>query len=204
MKYQHIAIAGNIGAGKTTLATLLAQELNWEPRYEDPNSNPYILDFYRDMKRWGFNMQVHYLYSRIAKLKDILASNVNTVQDRTLYEDIYVFAPNLLDMGLMSNRDYQCYTKLFAQIEEFLQPPDLLIYLKGAVENLVTRISLRNREYEQSVRRDYLEALNSKYSHWIENYKLGNVLTIDIEKVNFVEKAEDLSMVVKDVLHALL
>lgn len=199
MATNHIAIAGNIGSGKTTLTRLLAHELGWEPHYENPDSNPYISDFYGDMKRWGFNMQVHFLYSRIAKVRAIRDGRENAVQDRTIYEDVYIFAPTLLQMGLMSERDFVCYSNLFGEIRDFIQPPDLLIYLRGSVSTLVERIQRRNREYEQSVRLDYLQSLNQRYEQWIAAYKLGPLQIYDIDHLNFIEEKGDLQSILKGV-----
>ncbi len=199
MANRHIAIAGNIGAGKTTLTGRLARELGWTAQYENPDSNPYIADFYRDMRRWGFNMQVHFLYSRIAKLKALRAGNENIIQDRTIYEDIYIFAPNLVEMGVMSQRDYTCYANLFEQIKDFLQPPDLLIYLRGSDTALRARIEQRNRSYEQSIRTDYLRALNLRYDSWIATYRLGPVHIVDIDQSDFNHNEKDLRAITRDV-----
>ncbi|PID90852.1 MAG: deoxynucleoside kinase [Bacteroidetes bacterium] len=199
MANRHIAIAGNIGAGKTTLTGRLAQVLGWTAQYENPDSNPYIADFYKDMRRWGFNMQIHFLYSRIAKLKELRAGNENIIQDRTIYEDIYIFAPNLVEMGVMSQRDYVCYANLFEQIKDFLQPPDLLIYLRGSDAALKARIEQRNRHYEQSIRTEYLRALNRRYDSWIETYDLGPVYIVDIDRSNFNHNEKDLQRIAQDV-----
>lgn len=199
MPQRLIAIAGNIGSGKTTLTGLLADRMGWAPHYEDPDTNPYISDFYRDMKRWGFNMQIHFLYSRIAKIRALRAGAQDAVQDRTIYEDVYVFAPTLQHMGLLSERDYTCYTNLFAEIRDFVQPPDLLIYLRSSVSTLVNHIQSRNRVYEQSVRIDYLQLLNERYEEWIAGYKLGPLQIYDIDRLNFIDRPSDLQTILDGV-----
>ncbi len=187
----HIVIAGNIGVGKTTLAGMLAKHYGWETNYEEVDNNPYLNDFYRDMKAWSFNVQISYLHSRMQKIMNIHNSGKDVVQDRTIYEDAYIFAPNLQGMNLMATRDFETYFSLFRQIEQLLQAPDLLIYLKASVPSLVRRIQTKGREYENAIRLDYLESLNRRYETWIKSYDLGKVLTIDTDSINFLDNPED-------------
>jgi deoxyadenosine/deoxycytidine kinase len=195
----HIAIAGNIGSGKTTLTSLLSKHYKWSPHYEDVDSNPYLESFYEDMKRWSFNLQVYFLNSRFRQIIDIRNSGKNIIQDRTIYEDAYIFAPNLHEIGLMSNRDFKNYVSLFELMASFIQPPDLLIYLQAEVPTLVRQIQKRGRAYENSIRLDYLQSLNEKYEKWINGYKLGKLLIIDVNNVNFPENPEDLGMVIEKI-----
>lgn len=181
----HIAIAGNIGVGKTTLTKLLAKHYGWTPHFENVTDNPYINDFYHEMERWSFNMQMHFLSSRFKKVKDIINSDGISIQDRTIYEDANIFAPNLHDMKLMSKRDYDNYKSLFSLIESFIKAPDLLIYLRADISTLVDRIRKRGREYENTISIEYLSRLNERYEAWISNYKKGNLLIIDVNN-NFV------------------
>jgi len=199
MSPKHIAIAGNIGSGKTTLTQLLSARLDWQAYYENPDNNPYIADFYVDMPRWGFNMQVFFLYSRIARIQEIRNGSRHVVQDRTIYEDVYIFAPTLERMQLMDLRDYVCYKNLFDQIRPVIQPPDLLIYLQAPGSVLKQRILSRNREYEQQVREDYLDSLNEFYDRWASEYALGPKLVYDVETVDFVNNPDDLERIVRDV-----
>lgn len=187
----HIVIAGNIGVGKTTLAGMLAKHYGWETNYEEVDNNPYLNDFYRDMKAWSFNVQISYLHSRMQKIMNIHNSGKDVVQDRTIYEDAYIFAPNLQGMNLMATRDFETYFSLFRQIEQLLQAPDLLIYLKASVPSLVRKIQTKGREYENAIRLDYLESLNRRYETWIKSYDLGKVLTIDTDSINFLDNPED-------------
>ena len=198
-KPKHIAIAGNIGAGKTTLTTMLAKHYKWKPHFEDVEHNPYLVDFYGDMHRWSFNLQIYFLNSRISQLITIRNGNDTVIQDRTIYEDAYIFAPNLYEMGLMTNRDFENYFSFFKTLKSLTQPPDLLIYLKASVPALVDRIQKRGREYEENIRLDYLKRLNGFYEQWIEKYKDGPLLTIDIDHNNYAEKEEDFAEVVKRV-----
>jgi len=201
----HIAIAGNIGSGKTTLTRLLAKHFNWKPHYEDVENNPYLHSFYQDMQRWSFNLQIYFLNSRFRQVVEIRKSGKNIVQDRTIYEDAYIFAPNLHSMNLMSTRDFENYSSLFELMNSFIQPPDLLIYLKASVSTLVEQIQKRGREYEESIRLDYLKLLNERYENWIEKYDAGKLLIINADDVDF-NKAEDLSVVIERVnaeLHGL-
>lgn len=188
----HIAIAGNIGAGKTTLTELIAKHYNWKAEYEDVIENPYLEDFYDDMKRWSFNLQIYFLNSRFRQILQIRESNIDIIQDRTIYEDAFIFAPNLHAMGLMSNRDFKNYSSLFNLMESVTQSPDLLIYLRSSVPNLVKQIQKRGREYENSISIDYLNKLNERYEAWIETYDKGKLLIIDVDKLDFVDKPEDL------------
>ena len=202
----HIAVAGNIGAGKTTLTALLAKHYGWLPNFESVDDNPYLDDFYDDMKRWSFNLQVYFLNSRFGQILKIRESGQDVIQDRTIYEDAYIFAPNLCDMGLMSNRDYANYESLFNLIVRLIQPPDLLIYLKGSVPTLVNQIQRRGREFEASIRLDYLKKLNDRYDAWISNYTLGKLLVVDVDKINFADEPKDLSLVINKIdaeLHGL-
>lgn len=188
----HIAIAGNIGAGKTTLTELIAKHYNWKAEYEDVIENPYLEDFYDDMKRWSFNLQIYFLNSRFRQILQIRESNIDIIQDRTIYEDAFIFAPNLHAMGLMSNRDFKNYSSLFNLMESVTESPDLLIYLRSSVPNLVKQIQKRGREYENSISIDYLNKLNERYEAWIETYDKGKLLIIDVDKLDFVDKPEDL------------
>lgn len=196
---KHIGIAGNIGAGKTTLCEALSRHYGWEVHYEDTSNNPYLSDFYFDMHRWSFNLQVYFLNSRFQQLIEIQNGSKTVIQDRTIYEDAHIFAPNLHEMGLMSKRDFENYFQFFKTLESMVQPPDLLIYLKASVPKLVGQIQKRGREYELNIRLDYLKKLNTLYTEWIENYKGGDLLIIDVEKNNFAENAEDFGEVIRKV-----
>lgn len=192
----HIAIAGNIGSGKTTLTTQLARHYNWEPHYEDVEDNPYISDFYEDMQRWSFNLQIYFLNSRFQTIIKIREGKKTVIQDRTIYEDAYIFAPNLHAMGLMTSRDFENYSRLFESINTFIKGPDLLIYLRASIPTLVNQIQKRGREYEDSIRLDYLKRLNERYEAWISTYRQGKLLIIDVDQINFAEKPEDLGNVI--------
>ncbi len=192
----YIAIAGNIGSGKTTLAELLAKHYGYKVLREATNDNPYLASFYEDMRRWSFNLQIYFLRTRFQQLLDIKRSGASFIQDRTLYEDAYIFAPNLNDMGLLNTRDYENYRALFDLMEEFIQPPDLLIYLRGDVPALIRQIQRRGREYEGSISLDYLSKLNDRYDKWIQTYNKGKLLTVDIEQYNFADMPEDLGHVI--------
>ena len=194
----HIAIAGNIGSGKTTLTRLLSKHFGWKPHFEEVDNNPYLESFYEDMKRWSFNLQIYFLNSRFRQVMEIRKSGDNIIQDRTIYEDAYIFAANLYDMGLMETRDYENYQALFELMSSFLQAPDLLIYLRASVPTLVRQIQKRNRDYEQSIRLDYLKALNKRYENWISNYNKGKLLIIESDDID-LEKPEDLSIVIDQI-----
>ncbi len=192
----HIAIAGNIGSGKSTLTGLLAKQFKWEPHYEDADDNPYINDFYEDMQRWSFNLQIYFLNTRFNQMLEIRKSGKDIIQDRTIYEDAYIFAPNLHSMGLMSTRDFENYFTLFNLLNSLIQPPDLLVYLRASIPTLVNQIQKRGRKYENSIRLDYLKRLNERYEAWVETYKLGKLLVIDVDNYNFIDRKEDLSIVI--------
>ena len=192
----HIAIAGNIGAGKTTLTKLLAKHYRWEPQLEDVVDNPYLDDFYNQMERWSFNLQVYFLNSRFRQVLQIRNSGKDIIQDRTIYEDAHIFAPNLHAMGLMTNRDYENYKALFDLMESLVQGPDLLIYLRSSIPNLVSQIHKRGRDYENSISIDYLSRLNERYEAWIHGYDKSKLLIIDVDKLNFVDNPEDLGSVI--------
>src|SRR5210317_2315865 len=192
----HIAVAGNIGAGKTTLSELLAKHYKWTPHYEDVDLNPYLNDFYNDMQRWSFNLQIFFLNSRFKQIIDIRKSGKTIIQDRTIYEDAEIFAPNLHSMGLMSTRDFNNYKTLFDLMVSLIQPPDLIIYLRATVPTLVNQIQKRGREYENSIRIDYLKQLNDRYETWINNYRMGKVLVINVYNIDFTSNAEDLSFII--------
>jgi deoxyadenosine/deoxycytidine kinase len=195
----HIAIAGNIGAGKTTLTELLAKRFGWDPHFEDVESNPYLNSFYEDMQRWSFNLQIYFLASRFRQIVNIHASGKNVIQDRTIYEDAYIFAPNLHAMNLMETRDFENYSALFELISSMIRPPDLLIYLRSTVPNLVKQIQRRGRVYEESIRLDYLKSLNERYETWIAKYKLGKLLIINVDEINFADNPQDLGFVIEKI-----
>lgn len=195
----HIAIAGNIGSGKTTLTGLLSRHFNWQAHYEDVDDNPYLDDFYNDMQRWSFNLQIYFLNCRFNHMLEIKKSDKTIVQDRTIYEDAYIFAPNLHSMGLMSTRDFENYFTLFNLISSLIKPPDLVIYLRASVPTLVKQIETRGRKYEDNIRLDYLRKLNERYELWIESYKLGKMIIVDVDSTNFIDKSEDLSLVIDKV-----
>ncbi len=202
----HIAVAGNIGAGKTTLTGLLAKHYKWEAHYEDVEENPYLNDFYEDMHRWSFNLQIYFLNSRFNQIVEIRKSPKTVIQDRTIYEDAFIFAPNLHSMGLMSSRDFENYFTLFNLMTSLIQPPDLLIYLRASVPRLVEQIQKRGRKYESGIRLDYLKKLNERYEAWISGYNNSKILIIDIDKNNFHEKTEDLREIINKIdaeLHGL-
>lgn len=202
----HVAIAGNIGAGKTTLTKLLANHYNWEPQFEDVLENPYLEDFYNKMERWSFNLQIYFLNSRFHQILQIRESGKKIIQDRTIYEDAHIFAPNLHAMGLMTNRDFENYKSLFDLMESVVKGPDLLIYLRSSIPNLVAQIHKRGRDYENSISIDYLSRLNERYEAWVHNYNKGNLLIIDVDNINFVDNPEDLGDIINRIdgeLHGL-
>lgn len=202
----HIAIAGNIGSGKTTLTSLLSKHYKWEPHYEDVDDNPYLNDFYQDMQRWSFNLQIYFLNSRFNQILDIRKSGKDVIQDRTIYEDAFIFAPNLHSMGLMTTKDFENYFTLFNLISSLIEPPDLLIYLRASIPTLVNQIQNRGRKYESSIRLDYLKRLNERYEAWVESYNLGKMLIVDADNYNFPANSEDLSTVIDKInaeLHGL-
>lgn len=185
---KHIAVAGNIGAGKTTLCNLLAKHFNWEVNYESTDDNPYLSDFYHDMQRWSFNLQVYFLNSRYQQILNIRKGSQTVIQDRTIYEDAYIFAPNLHDMGLMSSRDFDNYFTLFKTMTSQIHPPDLLVYLRCSIPTLVEHIQRRGRDYEGTISLDYLRRLNDRYENWITNYSEGKLLILDADNIDFENK----------------
>ena len=195
----HIAIAGNIGAGKTTLTKLLARHYNWKPHYESVDENPYLDDFYSEMERWSFNLQVYFLNSRFRQVNQIQQGKKDIIQDRTIYEDAFIFAPNLHAMGLMTNRDFENYSSLFGLMESLVQSPDLIIYLRSSIPNLVSQIHKRGRDYENSISIDYLSRLNERYEAWIHGYAKGKLLIIDVDNLDFVENKEDLGFIINKI-----
>ena len=195
----HIAVVGNIGAGKTTLTYLLAKHFGFEARYVDNDQNPYLLDFYGDMPRWAFNLQVSFLHSRLSDVSSIRKEKINVIQDRTLYEDAQIFAPNLHVMGLMPTRDYETYRQLFEAVAEIIAPPDLLIYLKADISTLVDQIQRRGRTYEDAIRLDYLRRLNERYEEWFDNYNLGKKIEVPIKELNFRDNPEHLGIIINKV-----
>lgn len=202
----HIAVAGNIGSGKTTLTRLLSKHYKWEPHYEDVDDNPYLNDFYEDMQRWSFNLQIYFLNSRFNQILEIRKKGKIVIQDRTIYEDAYIFAPNLHAMGLMSTRDFENYFSLFNLMAELVSPPDLIIYLRASVPKLVEQIQQRGRKYENAIRLDYLKRLNERYEAWIDGYTHGKLLIIDVDNCDFRSIPEDLSDVINKIdaqLHGL-
>jgi deoxyadenosine/deoxycytidine kinase len=192
----HIAIAGNIGSGKTTLTNLLAKHYGWEPKFEDVDFNPYLSDFYNDMRRWSFNVQVYFLNRRFEDVVAIRNSEKNVIQDRTIYEDARIFAPNLHSMGLMDSRDFENYSSLFNLMTSLVKAPDLIIYLKSSIPNLVAQIQKRGREYESSIRIDYLKGLNDRYEEWIENYKDGPLMIVNVDELKFEENPDHLNQII--------
>lgn len=203
---RHIAIAGNIGAGKTTLSEKLGKHFNWHVHYESTSDNPYLSDFYEDMQRWSFNLQIYFLNSRYQQVLKILNGDRTVVQDRTIYEDAYIFAPNLHDMGLMSTRDYNNYFDLFKTMSSQIRPPDLLIYLRASISTLVDHIQERGRDYEGNMSLDYLKRLNNRYENWIGGYQEGKLLIINADQYDFMHSPEDLGDIINQVdaeLHGL-
>jgi len=198
-KPKHVAVAGNIGAGKTTLTELLSKHYKWIPQFEDVDHNPYLMDFYEDMPRWSFNLQVYFLNTRLNHLLEIQRGTETVIQDRTIYEDAHIFAPNLHEMGLMSKRDFDNYYYFFQTLKTMVQPPDLLIYLQASVPTLVGQIQKRGREYEENIRLDYLKRLNDFYNKWIDGYKEGPLLTINVDNNRFNQNEEDLGMIINKI-----
>lgn len=202
----HIAIAGNIGSGKTTLTRLLAKHFQWEPHFESVDDNPYLHSFYDDMRRWSFNLQIYFLNSRFRQIVKIRESGIKVIQDRTIYEDAHIFAPNLHEMNLMTTRDFDNYRSLFELMVSFIQPPDLLIYLRANVPTLVNQIQKRGRDYEESIRLDYLKSLNERYEKWMGSYTEGKKLIVNVDNLNFADKPEDLGFIIDKInaeLHGL-
>jgi len=198
-KLKHIAVAGNIGAGKTTLSEMLSKHYKWDVLYEDTNTNPYLSDFYNDMHRWSFNLQIYFLNSRYRQILDIRKGDKTVIQDRTIYEDAHIFAANLHKSGHINDRDYQSYLDIFNSMVSFVEPPDLLIYLRADIPKLVQQIQKRNRDYEFNIKLDYLRTLNEHYETWIGNYKHGKLLIVDVNNLDFVERVEDFSFIVNKI-----
>lgn len=196
-KLKHVAIAGNIGAGKTSLTEMLAKHYKWTPHYEDVEENPYLSDFYDDMTRWSFNLQIYFLNSRLAQLAKINEGKETVIQDRTIYEDAFIFAPNLHAMNLMTTRDFDNYQSLFKTISSKVSPPDLLVYLQANIPSLVDNIQKRARDYEENIRIDYLKKLNGFYESWIDTYKNGKLLIIDVNDMDFVNNKKDFASIVE-------
>tara|TARA_B100000780_G_scaffold63768_1_gene41590 strand:+ start:15 stop:629 length:615 start_codon:yes stop_codon:yes gene_type:complete len=194
-----VSVAGNIGAGKTSLTELLALHYKWEPNFEDVIDNPYLDDFYNHMERWSFNLQIYFLKSRFSQIIQNKKSNKTVIQDRTIYEDAFIFAPNLHSMGLMNQRDFQNYRSLFELMESTVSPPDLLIYARSSIPNLISKIHKRGREYENSISVDYLSRLNERYEAWISTYDKGELLIIDVDDIDFVNNKEDLKNIIKNI-----
>jgi len=202
----HVAIAGNIGSGKTTLTRLLAKHYRWKAHYEDVEDNPYLDDFYNSMERWSFNLQIYFLNSRFRQILDIRESGKKIIQDRTIYEDAHIFAPNLHAMGLMTNRDFENYRSLFDLMESVTEGPDLLIYLRSSIPNLVKQIHKRGRDYENSISIEYLSRLNERYEAWVTTYDKGNIIILDVDTLDFVDNPEHLGEVLSKIdaeLHGL-
>ena len=195
----HIAVAGNIGSGKTTLTNMLSKHYGWETHFEDVEHNPYLNDFYHDLQRWSFNLQIYYLNSRFTQVQEIKSTEQTVIQDRTIYEDAFIFAPNLHSMGLMTTRDFENYFSLFTLMDSFVSAPDLLIYLRASVPTLVNQIQQRGREYEESIRLDYLKRLNERYEAWVSTYDKGKLLIIDIDNNRFPENQEDLGKIIHSI-----
>lgn len=195
----HIAIAGNIGAGKTTLAKMLAKHYGWEMQLEDMEENPYITDFYEDMQRWSFNLQVYFLTLRWNNIQKIRNGKNTVIQDRTIYEDAFIFAPNLHAMGLMSTRDFDNYNRLFQSINSMITPPDLLIYIRAGIPTLVNQIQMRGRDYEDAIRMDYLKRLNERYEAWIGSYDSGKLLVINADDLNYEDNPEHAQQVISKI-----
>jgi deoxyadenosine/deoxycytidine kinase len=198
-KPKHIAIAGNIGAGKTTLTEMLSKHYKWIPQFEDVDQNPYLYDFYDDMPRWSFNLQIYFLNRRLNQLLEISSGTETVIQDRTIYEDANIFAPNLHEMGLMSKRDFDNYYQFFESLKQMVKPPDLLIYLKASVPTLVGQIQKRGRDYEENIRLDYLKKLNEYYNKWIDGYKEGKLLIIPVDNINFQENGEHFGEIIRNI-----
>ncbi len=196
---KHIAIAGNIGAGKTTLCELLSNHFDWEVNYESTDDNPYLEDFYNDMNRWSFNLQIYFLNNRYRQIVDIQKGDKTVIQDRSIYEDAHIFAPNLHQMGLMPARDFKNYFDLFQLMSSQVNPPDLLIYLKASVPTLVKHIQKRGRDYESTMSLNYLQSLNDKYNEWIDSYSIGNLLVLDVNELDYKDNAEHRQFVVEEV-----
>ncbi len=202
----HVAISGNIGSGKTTLTKLLAKHYNWQPEYEEVDNNPYLDDFYQEMQRWSFNLQIFFLNSRFRQVKEIHDSGLDVIQDRTIYEDAHIFAPNLHAMGLMPSRDFENYLSLFELMESFIKAPDLLIFLRASIPTLVDQIQKRGRDYENNIRLDYLNRLNERYEAWISNYTKGKLLIINVDENKFANNPEHLGEIIQKIdgqLHGL-
>jgi len=195
----HIAIAGNIGAGKTSLTDLLSKHYKWQGHFEEVVENPYLDDFYHQMERWSFNLQIYFLNSRFGQLIEIQKSGINVIQDRSIYEDAHIFAPNLHAMGLLSQRDYQNYISLFELMEGMVTGPDLMIYLRSSIPNLVDNIHKRGREFENSISIDYLSRLNERYEAWVHNYNKGKLLIIDVDELNFVDNPSDMGAIIEKI-----
>ena len=195
----HIAIAGNIGAGKTSLTKLLSKHYKWQPHYEEVLENPYLDDFYNEMERWSFNLQIFFLNSRFSQLIEIQKSGKNIIQDRSIYEDAFIFAPNLNSMGLLTQRDFQNYKSLFELMETMVTGPNLMIYLRSSIPNLVNQIHKRGRVYEASISIDYLSRLNERYEAWVQEYGKGKLLIINVDEINFVDNKEHLNSIIKKV-----
>ncbi len=195
MNKKFIAIAGNIGSGKSSLTTMLSQKFGWMPYYESVEDNPYLVDFYGDMKRWSFHLQVYFLSHRFQTHKKIVEAPESVIQDRSIYEDAEIFARNLHEIGNMDTRDYENYVALYKVMTDYLQPPDLMIYLRANVDTLVSQITKRGRSYEQSIQRSYLEQLNDHYEQWIGQYSLGKLLVIESDHMDFVGNTSDFSRI---------